>query len=239
MAKQQLLQQKSDKIRRYYYYCRHENIHRYDSSLKHHSKRRKLLYSGGGYLNFQYPSNNGSAVAASNNCGYNRVQQDAIIAPRRTRRPRDCNLYNHGKSPAAAAAAFVSNSNSHLKSSKSTALHLKFKTFEEMITHHHNTPLLIAFYAPWCGPCKLMKGEIHSIRHQLELFGPNVGEETSEEEEEEDCAVEDVIALSSVCLEDGYIEEQQNGTGGGGLSSSVVVKEDTQKILNDLLPSSS
>ena len=107
-------------------------------------------------------------------------------------------------------------------SSSSTTLHVKFKTFDEMLNHHENTPLLIDFYSPHCGPCKLMKGEIRSIRDTLDRLGPllpivveNVesegveGEEErrrllkQQEEEDEDCSVEDVIALSTHCFDDG------------------------------------
>jgi thiol-disulfide isomerase/thioredoxin len=131
----------------------------------------------------------------------------------------------------------------------STSLHLKFKTFEEMISHHHSTPLLIDFYSPFCGPCKLMKGEIMSIRDELDILGPTVqtavgndnGGEEVEEEEEEDCSVEDNIALSNDCLEDGYLEERQDGSvakddGGGRGALSSLVKEDKTLLLNDLLP---
>ena len=91
-----------------------------------------------------------------------------------------------------------------------------------MLNHHDNTPLLIDFYSPHCGPCKLMKGTIRSIRDTLDRLGPLLpivvenedrsgGEGDEEErrrlveqqEEEEDCSVEDVIALSTHCFDDG------------------------------------
>mmetsp|Transcript_17909 Transcript_17909/g.43076 ORF Transcript_17909/g.43076 Transcript_17909/m.43076 type:complete len:317 (+) Transcript_17909:273-1223(+) len=52
-----------------------------------------------------------------------------------------------------------------------TKMHLKFKTFDDMLTHHADTPILIDFYAPWCGPCKLLKSELASIRSGLEKLG--------------------------------------------------------------------
>ena len=61
----------------------------------------------------------------------------------------------------------------------------KFRTFEEMLESHNNqysngddednndaTPVaagvLVDFYSPWCGPCKVMKNELMSIRQRLE-----------------------------------------------------------------------
>ena len=61
----------------------------------------------------------------------------------------------------------------------------KFRTFEEMLESHSNqysngddednndaTPVaagvLVDFYSPWCGPCKVMKNELMSIRQRLE-----------------------------------------------------------------------
>jgi len=41
-----------------------------------------------------------------------------------------------------------------------------------MISNHRDTPLLIDFYAPWCGPCKLLKVQLKSIGPQLETLGP-------------------------------------------------------------------
>jgi len=51
-------------------------------------------------------------------------------------------------------------------------LRVKYKTFDEMISNHRDTPLLIDFYAPWCGPCKMMKVQLKSIGPQLETLGP-------------------------------------------------------------------
>ncbi|KAL3794015.1 hypothetical protein ACHAW5_004300 [Stephanodiscus triporus] len=61
----------------------------------------------------------------------------------------------------------------------------KFRTFEEMLASHNNqynndngrdnhddTPVaagvLVDFYSPWCGPCKVMKNELMSIRQHLQ-----------------------------------------------------------------------
>ena len=85
-----------------------------------------------------------------------------------------------------------------------------------------------------------MKGEITSIRDQLDLLGPtltiNAEKEEGEDDEEEDCSVEDVIALSSVCLEDGYIEERDGNVDNDDGGGASLEKEDTTLLLKDLLP---
>ena len=68
-------------------------------------------------------------------------------------------------------ATHISQSTKKPIQSKSTALQPKFKTFDEMLAQHHTTPILIDFYAPWCGPCKLMKMELKSIRDRLDELG--------------------------------------------------------------------
>lgn len=45
-----------------------------------------------------------------------------------------------------------------------------------MLTHtSYSTPILIDFYAPWCGPCKLMKMELKRIKNKLDVLGSGVG----------------------------------------------------------------
>lgn len=107
-----------------------------------------------------------------------------------------------------------------------TPLNLKFRTFEEMLSHHHTTPLLIDFYSPYCGPCKLMKGTISSIRDVLDTLGPNVIDDSEDSEEGEDCSVvEDVIALSTQCLDNDGDENYETAvTTGVGIASSLLLK---------------
>ena len=46
-----------------------------------------------------------------------------------------------------------------------------------MLTHtSYSTPILIDFYAPWCGPCKLMKMELKRIKNKLDGLGSGVGD---------------------------------------------------------------
>jgi len=83
-----------------------------------------------------------------------------------------------------------------------------------------------------------MKGEITSIREELNVLGPTVVV-AKDDAEEEDCSVEDVIALSSVCLEDGYIEEQREGgvvTDDNNNDDDDDASLDTTLSLKDLLP---
>eukprot|EP00985_Skeletonema_marinoi_P020877 scaffold12505_cov142-Skeletonema_marinoi.AAC.4 len=232
----QLLLLRSDDSRRY---CRHESINR--CSLEY-IKRRRLASSGNDALTSVNGLASSAAVLSTHHRGddgHHRVKHDATIAQTKRKHISSCTYPHHRRTTIPAAFVSINNHSGASKiSSKSltiqpttttTTLHLKFKTFEEMIHHHHSTPLLIDFYAPWCGPCKLMKGEISSIRDQLDLLGPAVTV-VQEEQDEEDCSVEDVIALSSVCLEDGYIEEQLAS------SSSSLGKVDTTALLKDLLP---
>ena len=44
---------------------------------------------------------------------------------------------------------------------------MKFRTFEEMLEKHRDTPILVSFEAKWCGPCKLMKKELKIVRDEL------------------------------------------------------------------------
>jgi len=80
-----------------------------------------------------------------------------------------------------------------------TALNAQYKTFDEMLEHHSGIPLLIDFYSPWCGPCKLMKGELAKIRPILDKMGPLIVK-TDSMQDDEDCNVADAFQ-SSDCLE--------------------------------------
>ncbi|KAL3802687.1 hypothetical protein HJC23_012011 [Cyclotella cryptica] len=81
----------------------------------------------------------------------------------------------------------------------STKLNLRFKTFDEMLQYHSNVPLLIDFYAPWCGPCKLMKDELTKIRPILDNMGPSISQNVSLDNDADDCSVADAFQ-SSDCL---------------------------------------
>ena len=42
----------------------------------------------------------------------------------------------------------------------------KFKNFEEMLTAFEE-PILVDFYATWCGPCQLMSKELSAVGSEL------------------------------------------------------------------------
>jgi len=43
-----------------------------------------------------------------------------------------------------------------------------------MLTKYTDTPVLVSFYATWCGPCRLMKKELEAVRElvgdELKIF---------------------------------------------------------------------
>jgi thioredoxin len=42
----------------------------------------------------------------------------------------------------------------------------QFNSFEELVTSSEN-PILVDFYAPWCGPCQLMSKVLEQAGEQL------------------------------------------------------------------------
>lgn len=89
----------------------------------------------------------------------------------------------------------------------STAVFVKAKSFDDMLQNHHHRPLLIDFYAPWCGPCKLMKTELGSIRPQLEKLGPIQNIIMSISEEEEGCQEEGLNDDDDTDSSSKYVDE--------------------------------
>jgi len=132
----------------------------------------------------------------------------------RSRTSYDNNRIQRSNSILPVTAAFVdTNKSIHLStvkqipsaaastsSSSTTALKLKFKTFDEMIQHHHSTPILIDFYSPVCGPCKLMKMELKSIKGRLDKL--HIGRSGSSGRDR-DGSYEDDYRITSVATGDG------------------------------------
>ena len=42
----------------------------------------------------------------------------------------------------------------------------KFHTFDDVLTSTH-VPVLVDFYATWCGPCQMMAGILSQVNDQL------------------------------------------------------------------------
>lgn len=42
----------------------------------------------------------------------------------------------------------------------------KFHTFDDVLTSTH-VPVLVDFYATWCGPCQMMAGILSQVNNQL------------------------------------------------------------------------
>mmetsp|Transcript_24526 Transcript_24526/g.29507 ORF Transcript_24526/g.29507 Transcript_24526/m.29507 type:complete len:185 (+) Transcript_24526:65-619(+) len=63
---------------------------------------------------------------------------------------------------------------SRRRESQTVLLAAKFKNFEDMLTKYTDTPVLVSFYATWCGPCRLMKKELEVVRElvgdELKIF---------------------------------------------------------------------
>ena len=80
-----------------------------------------------------------------------------------------------------------------------------------MLTHtSYSTPILIDFYAPWCGPCKLMKMELKRIKDRLDGLGDCVGAGDGDGTNEDD----DSIAAAAIRDDDTIAidEEDEDAT---------------------------
>jgi thiol-disulfide isomerase/thioredoxin len=50
----------------------------------------------------------------------------------------------------------------------------KFKNFDDMLRTYSNVPVLVAFEANWCGPCRLMKKELSEVSDRCSGEGVSV-----------------------------------------------------------------
>jgi len=144
----------------------------------------------------QHTRKNNNRIRSPTSYDNNRIQKSNSILPVTAVAFVDTKKNIHSST----VKQIPSASSSPAASSSTTALKLKFKTFDEMIKHHHSTPILIDFYSPVCGPCKLMKMELKSIKGRLDKL--HIGRSGSSGRAV-DGSYEDDYRITSVATGDG------------------------------------